>query len=63
MTYTQSKELFDETIKNYVLEIVGKDKISFKINGEDIDLAVVYSFLHFTLSLYLFYDHYIIKIN
>lgn len=40
MTYTQSKDLFDETIKNYALEIVGKDKISFKINGKDIDLAV-----------------------
>ena len=40
MTYTESKKLFDKTIKNYTLEIVGKDDISFKINGKDIDLLV-----------------------
>lgn len=38
MTYTESKKVFDETIKNYTLEVVSKDKISFKIKGEDINI-------------------------
>lgn len=40
MTYAQSKRLFDRTIENYVLEIVGKDSTSFTISGKDIDLLV-----------------------
>lgn len=42
MTYEESKEIFEKAIKNYSLEIIGKEGVSFKIKGTDIDLSVTY---------------------
>ena len=42
MTYEESKEIFEKAIKNYSLEIIGKDEASFEIKGTDIDLSVTY---------------------
>lgn len=42
VSYEESKEIFEKVIKNYSLEIIGKDGVSFKINGSDIDLVVNY---------------------
>lgn len=42
MTYEESAEEFENTIKNYSLEIIGKEDISFTIKGKDINFSVDY---------------------
>lgn len=42
MTYNEAVNAFDKVIKDYSLEVVGKDGKSFEINGEDIDYKVTY---------------------
>ena len=42
LTYNESKEEIANRVNNYQLEIIGKNDISFKINGKDIDLKATY---------------------
>jgi len=42
LTYNESKEEIANRVNNYKLEIIGKNDISFKINGKDIDLKATY---------------------
>ena len=42
LTYNESKEEIADRVNNYQLEIIGKNDISFKINGKDIDLKATY---------------------
>lgn len=42
MTYEESKKELDKALKNYSLEIVGKDLLSLSVKGTDIELAVDY---------------------
>lgn len=40
MTVAQSEKVFNKAIENYSLEILGRDDVSFKIYGKDIEMSV-----------------------
>ena len=42
LTYNETREKIAKKVDNYQLEIIGKNNVSFKINGKDIDLKATY---------------------